>query len=32
MKWNELYPKEKQPSLDEVADYVGKVKSLWLSI
>ena len=32
MKWNERYPKEKQPSLDEVADYVGKVKSLWLSI
>jgi len=32
MKWNELYPKEKQPSLDEVADYVGKVKSLWLSM
>jgi len=32
MKWNELYPKEKQPSLDEVADYVGKIKSLWLSM
>jgi len=32
MKWNELYPKEKQPSLDEIADYVGKVKSLWLSM
>jgi len=32
MKWNELYPKEKQPSLDDVADYVGKVKSLWLSM
>ena len=32
MKWNELYPKEKQPTLDDVADYVGKVKSLWLSM
>ena len=32
MNRNELFPKEKQPSLDEVADYVGKIKSLWLSM
>ena len=32
MKWNELFPKEKEPSFDEIADYVGKVKNLWLSL
>jgi len=30
MKWNDLYPSDKQPSFENIADYVGKVKKLSL--
>jgi len=32
MKWNDLFPIGKEPTFEEIADYVGKVKNLWLSL
>ena len=32
MKWHELFPGDRQPSMDEIADYIGKSKNLWLSL
>jgi len=32
MNWNDLYPKDKQPSFEDIAEYVGKMKSQWLSL
>ena len=32
MNWNDLYPKDKQPSFDEIAEYTGKIKNSWLSL
>jgi hypothetical protein len=32
MNWHELYPSDKEPALEDIADYVGAVKDLWLSL
>lgn len=33
MQWKELYPPDKQPTLDEISDYIGgEAKELWQSI
>ncbi len=32
MKWNELFPGDKTPALEDISDYVGSVKDLWLSL
>lgn len=32
MEWHELYTQDVQPSPDEIADYIGKAKGLWLSL
>ena len=31
-EWYELFPKEKEPTMGDIADYVGSVKGLWLSL
>jgi hypothetical protein len=33
MQWKEIFPSFKQPSIDEIADYIGgDTKELWLSL
>lgn len=33
MEWNQLYPQDKQPSFDAMADYIGgEGKRLWISL
>lgn len=32
MNWNELYPSDKKPSMNDIADYIGEAKNLWLSL
>jgi hypothetical protein len=32
MKWHELFHSDKEPTFEEIADYVGTVKELWLSL
>jgi len=32
MNWNELYPKELQPTMDDVADFAGGFKPVWLDL
>ena len=32
MKWHELFPKDKEPTFEDIASYVGSVKDLWLSL
>jgi len=32
MKWHELFPKEKRPTMEDIADYTGEAKDLWLSL
>lgn len=32
MSWNDLYPKNKLPTIEDMADYIGDAKELWLSL
>ena len=32
MKWHELFTGNKEPTLEDIANYVGSVKDLWLSL
>lgn len=32
MTWCELYPSDKQPSMQEMAYYIGNAKDLWVSL
>lgn len=33
MQWHELYPASRQPSMEEISDYIGgNAKELWLSL
>ena len=32
MNWNELYPSDKKPSMNDIAEYIGEAKNLWLSL
>jgi len=32
MQWNDLYPGDKQPSFDEISEYIGKIKNQWESL
>ena len=33
MEWNALYPKDKEPSMEEIADYIGgEAKDVWQSL
>ncbi|NLO48683.1 MAG: DUF3788 family protein [Clostridiales bacterium] len=32
MKWHELFPHDKKPTLEDISTYVGTVKGLWLSL
>ena len=29
MTWSELYPKDRQPTMDDIAQYVGAFKPIW---
>lgn len=31
MEWHRLYPKDKEPTLEEIASYTGSAKDLWLA-
>lgn len=31
-EWNELFSKDKEPTMGDIAEYVGPVKGLWLSL
>lgn len=30
MEWHKLYPPERQPTMDEITEYIGEAKNLWL--
>lgn len=32
MEWNELYPRDKEPDMEEIAEYIGEAKELWVSL
>lgn len=32
MIWYELYPKDKEPNMNEIANYIGDAKDLWLAL
>lgn len=32
MNWNDLFPKDKQPTMEDITDYIGEAKELWLSL
>jgi len=32
MTWNELFPKEKQPTMEEIGDYVGTYQPIWSNV
>ena len=32
MNWSELYPSDRKPTMDDIAEYVGEIKDLWLSL
>jgi hypothetical protein len=32
MTWNDLYPKDRQPIMDDIAEYVGAFKPTWLDL
>ena len=32
MEWFELYPVGRQPTMEQIADYIGEAKELWLSL
>ena len=32
MDWNELFPSDKQPTMEDIADYMGKAETLWRSL
>ena len=32
MTWNELYPKDRQPMLTDIAEYSGAFKPIWLDL
>ena len=32
MEWNELFPGSQEPSMEDIAQYLGKAKGLWLSL
>ena len=32
MQWYELFPSDKEPDFEDIANYVGTVKDLWLSL
>ena len=29
MNWNDLFPKDRQPAMDDIAEYVGTFKPIW---
>jgi hypothetical protein len=32
MNWNELFPKDREPTFEDIAGYVGTVRDQWLSL
>ena len=32
MNWNTIYPKDQKPTMDDIANYIGEAKDLWLSL
>ncbi|NLA86994.1 MAG: DUF3788 domain-containing protein [Clostridiales bacterium] len=32
MEWHQLYPRATEPSMEEIAEYIGGAKDLWLSL
>ncbi len=32
MDWHKLYPSDIKPTMDEIADYMGEARELWLSL
>jgi len=32
MTWNDLFPRERQPSMDDIAEYAGSFKPVWLEM
>lgn len=32
MNWNELFPSDVEPSMNDIAEYIGEAKDLWLSL
>lgn len=32
MNWNESYPRDIKPSMNDIAEYIGEAKHLWLSL
>lgn len=32
MNWNERFPQERQPTMEDIADYLGEAKELWHSL
>jgi len=32
MKWNDLYPKDRQPTMDDIATHAGTFKPSWLNL
>lgn len=32
MNWNELYPSDRKPSMNDIAEYINEVKDIWISL
>jgi hypothetical protein len=32
MTWNELFPKDRQPMIDDISEYVGGFKAIWIDL